>query len=60
MAAPAGSPGAADVNGDGKPDLILNTEYPVIEILLGNGDGTFTYARIYASGSGGDSPAQIS
>jgi hypothetical protein len=30
----------ADVNGDGKPDLIV-VGAPQVEILLGNGDGTF-------------------
>jgi hypothetical protein len=30
----------ADVNGDGKPDLVSSAEFT--EIFLGNGDGTFT------------------
>jgi len=35
---------AADFNGDGIPDLavITNADSPTVEILLGNGDGTFT------------------
>jgi FG-GAP-like repeat len=38
---PAAGPFAvADVNGDGKPDLLISAG--VTEILLGNGDGTFT------------------
>jgi len=43
----AGASGAesvavADVNGDGKPDLIVTTFYPgCVGVLLGNGDGTF-------------------
>ena len=49
----------ADVNGDGKPDLIvvnytgqLNGDGSV-SILLGNGDGTFRAPRVYDSGGGG-------
>jgi len=38
-----GSPNSvvvADVNGDGKPDLVV-ASYGTVEVLLGNGDGTF-------------------
>jgi len=36
---------AADFNGDGKPDLaVANFDTSVVYILLGNGDGTFTFS----------------
>jgi hypothetical protein len=47
----------ADVNGDGKPDLIVANDctihsscYGVVGVLLGNGDGTFQKVVRYASG----------
>jgi hypothetical protein len=51
----------ADVNGDGKPDLLVGTNYLVchggqcsptgaVGVLLGNGRGTFQSAVIYDSG----------
>ena len=50
----------ADVNGDGKPDIVVangaavvanGTE--VVSVLLGNGDGTFQTAVPYSSGAYG-------
>ncbi len=51
----AGDVGVADLNSDGKGDLIVdsrasnNSVASLTEVLLGNGDGTFTYARAYAA-----------
>jgi Bacterial Ig-like domain (group 3)/FG-GAP-like repeat len=42
----------ADVNGDGKPDLIVAVDTTHVEVFLGNGDGTFQSGVPYdASGA---------
>ena len=47
----AASVAVADVNGDGKPDLVVaNTYSNAVGVLLGNGDGSFQPAATYSSG----------
>jgi hypothetical protein len=52
----ASSVAVADVNGDGKPDLLVTNSCGEdcaqgrVDVLLGNGDGTFQPAVSYASG----------
>jgi len=47
----AGSIAVADLNGDGKPDLLVTTFHnQSVAVLLGNGDGTFQPATGYAVG----------
>jgi hypothetical protein len=50
---------AADVNGDGKLDLLTaNFDSKTAAVLLGNGDGTFQTVTTYAVGTG-NTPADI-
>ncbi|HKV82886.1 MAG TPA: FG-GAP-like repeat-containing protein, partial [Candidatus Sulfotelmatobacter sp.] len=57
VGAPARSVVVGDFNGDGKPDLAitnvgcLNCPPSTVAVLLGNGDGTFQTARVFAVGS---------
>ena len=42
----------ADLNGDGKPDLVTaNGSYNNVSVLLGNGNGTFQAAQSFAVGT---------
>jgi hypothetical protein len=57
----------ADVNGDGKPDLLVannvvinnNSYYSAVNVLLGNGDGTFQTAVPYNSGGNGSTSVAV-
>jgi FG-GAP-like repeat len=64
----ASSVAVADVNGDGKPDLVLangctyGADCPlggVVGVLLGNGDGTFQAALTFNSGGDGSSGSYL-
>lgn len=42
---------SADLNGDGKPDLIIgDSQTATIQVLLSNGDGTFTQGQALSAG----------
>jgi hypothetical protein len=44
---------AVDVNGDGKPDLVVTNEYSNnVSVLLGDGNGLFQGQKTFAVGSG--------
>ncbi len=62
MSMGAGNSAIADVNGDGKADLVVATPFAsgstttksgLVSVLLGNGDGTFQAAVNYSSGGFG-------
>jgi len=42
---------SADINGDGKADLVMATAANTVAVLIGHGDGTFSASTDYAAGS---------
>jgi hypothetical protein len=54
---PSGEVAVGDFNGDGKPDLaVTNSGNNTVEILQGNGDGTFQSVAVYFAG---DEPTAV-
>jgi hypothetical protein len=49
----ASSAAVADVNGDGKLDLVATNSDGTVAVLLGNGNGTFQSAVLYSAGNEG-------
>jgi hypothetical protein len=54
-----GTLAAADVNGDGKLDLVLQNGASTAQIYLGNGDGTFSDASNYVLNMPGTIPFEV-
>jgi len=55
-----GTPAAADLNGDGKPDLVTaNAGDGTVSVLLNRGDGTFEPKRDYVAGTGSLATADL-
>ncbi len=56
----AWSVAVADLNGDGKPDLVVaNSGSHTVGVLLGNGDGTFQPAATYDAGIGNSASVAV-
>jgi len=54
----ARSAAVADVNGDGKPDVVVGSCcFNTVSVLLGNGDGTFQRSETFDSG--GEEPESV-
>ena len=58
-----GGVGVGDFNGDGRLDVAIGavsgTNFPPIQIFLGNGDGTFTAGALYTAGENSMSAADV-